>query len=94
LCLARLRGAVALARAWALEGTAPSTAASKEQAQDQEQERREPSPPLSTAGETLTIEEVLTLRADNGERRTWRRSRMELEQWLRLLPPAAKTSTA
>ena len=34
------------------------------------------------------------LEGENGERRTWRRARMELGQRLRLLPPAAETSLA
>ena len=36
----------------------------------------------------------MNLEGENGERRTWRRARMELGQRLRLLPPAAKTSVA
>ena len=51
-------------------------------------------PSLSTSGETLTIEESMNLEGENGACRTWRRARMELEQRLRLLPPAAKTSLA
>ena len=51
-------------------------------------------PSLSTSGEALTIEESMNLEGENGARRTWRRARMELEQRLRLLPPAAKTSLA
>jgi hypothetical protein len=51
-------------------------------------------PSLSTSGETLTIEESMSLEGENGERRTWRRARMELGQRLRLLPPAAKVSLA
>jgi hypothetical protein len=52
-------------------------------------------PSLSTSGETLTIEESMNLEGENGERRTCRRrARMELEQRLRLLAPAAKTSEA
>ena len=51
-------------------------------------------PSLSTSGETLTIEVSMNLEGENGERRTWRRARMELGQRLRLLPPTAKTSAA
>jgi hypothetical protein len=35
---------------------------------------------------------ISDLEGENGECRTWRRARMELDQRLRLLPPAAKTS--
>jgi hypothetical protein len=42
-------------------------------------------PSLSTSGETLTIEGSMNLEGENGERRTWRRARMELGQQSRLL---------
>ena len=51
-------------------------------------------PSLSTSGETLTIEELMTLRARTENAGHGRRARMELERRLRLLPPAAKTSEA
>jgi ATP/maltotriose-dependent transcriptional regulator MalT len=56
---------------------------------------RELAPSLSTSGETLTIEESMTLRARTENRRTCRRrARMQLEQRRGLLAPAAKTSAA
>jgi len=50
-------------------------------------------PSLSTSGETLSIEESMSLEGENGERRTcWRRARMELR--LMVLRSAAKTREA